>query len=425
MKRHNAKIANKVKSTNSPAHSAFKGQSHSTSPEVSHSRKGGVLYVDVVKNLPKQDIPLPSPPPPPISPEFSIFREDFPALPGSTIPSVSSSNVPDDWTAMLSEDDDDQEEEEEGSSGEVPASDVTPVSVSSEDDFELQHVAQAQAQGQSSCDPDILNCLTNTTGLDVGLIFCKQFLLEGVRQRALCPPAPFPEPRISAPPGFENARLYARLKARNMGLPVGGVEFELMPGNYAELWKQQVKPGITSVGGSFGLLGLANNLGSIPFKTEPHMDTGTNCCSAGNSQLHSIFTGPLYPEITYNVPRCYMMFGVLGLPQPNTVQMEVELLFYYFYTYPADMMQMLSAAELAERGWRFHKIEHVWIKRQTDNPNYLCRGSYESGEYNYFNMFQWKIFPRHFNLEPEQLERTITKMELFERHGYHPQMGNL
>ncbi|XP_032307352.2 regulator of gene activity [Drosophila ananassae] len=337
---------------------------------------------------------------------------------------------------------------------EVIVSDATPVSATTEKDF-VEECKTLEVSSNAVRKEDnivatkeqmemLYGYLNSEARFDVSLIFSKQFLHEGVRQRALNGvvakgvPNPFPNPLIGPPPGFECAKLYARMKTNRMGMPLGGVDFELVPPIYEKLWKSEVQPPRNAVEGSFGMLGLAKDLGSmtrnpllIPqiLEHESNLNLETHCCAGGSGSLHSSFSGPFLPgrcaphELNFEVPMNYRMAGRLGLQQPKTEQMEVELLFFFFYTYPGDMMQLLSAAELAERGWRFHKFERFWIKRQADNPNYAYRGFQESGEYNYFNMFQWKILPRHFKLDPEQLERTITKEELFEMHGYHPQMA--
>ncbi|KAH8335783.1 hypothetical protein KR074_001970 [Drosophila pseudoananassae] len=473
MKRHNAKITEKEKSPSPPSYSPSLGLFKTSSPETSAHCSGAVLYVDVVKNMPKLEIPPPPPPPPPSPPEFSIFREDFPALPGTRLPSNSSSAVPDDWTAMLTDDedegvdeedddddenddDDDDDDDEEGceddddSLEEVIASDV--VSATTERDSvqectTLEVASNAVTKAQTAIVTNdqmemIYRCLETAARFDVSLIFSHQFLQEGVRQRALHRVmakgghSPFPNNFIKPPPGFEGAKMYACMKTNRMGMPLGGVDFELVPPVYEKLWRPRTEPSRNAVEGAFGMLGLAKHLESmtrdpflIPKILENESNLNLGCCAGGSGSLHASFSGPFLPgrcaphELDFEMPMNYRMAGRLCLQQPKTEQMEVELLFFFFYTYPGDMMQLLCAAELAQRGWRYHKFERFWMKRQSDNPNYAYRGFQESGEYNYFNMFQWKILPRYFKLDPEQLERTIAKEELFEIYGYHPQMG--
>lgn len=448
MKRHfTAKTPEEQQREKENSVSPSSGQSHSSqsSPESSQpSNYAAILYVDVVKNMTKLVISQPPPPPPCPPPEFSIFREDFPALPGTRLSSASSSMVPDDWTAMLSDDDDEDvvvgDGGTAGSLGELAAGDPPSSASTEEDEFKEEQQQQqlpikAQITGTSgsqdalasafNCEflPQLFGYLSNPARFNVSLIFGKQFLHEGVRQRAqarnLRRQLP-PPPRPQAPPGFENVQRYARLNATGCGMPVGGVYFEPTPPGFE---KPSKTDGANVVDGCFGMLGLARNLGLV--QRNPQLKPQL---FGDESHPETEFFGKTLPErnpeeAEPKVPKNYVIAGKINLQQPKMEQMEVELLFYFFYTYTGDMMQLLAAAELAERGWRFHKLEHLWILRQADNPNYIYRGFQESGEYNYFNMFQWRILPRYFQLEPEHLERTVSKDELYEEHGYHPQMA--
>ncbi|XP_017004002.2 uncharacterized protein [Drosophila takahashii] len=412
MKRHITNIFDdKEKSPRPPTPPLY--QSPISSPEPSPIPNGfPILYVDVVKkNKPNVEILLPPPPPqvtPP--PEFSIFREDFPALPGTT--SLPSS-VPN-WSAMP-----------RNATLNEGGSDVfIPKSRGLEEPRSIKYL------------PQFYDYLANPSRFDVSLIFGKQFLQEGVRQRALNKVHKMGSTQSSGggfhpPPGFENSKIFARLNTNNAGMPLGGVNLEVGSPLYDRVWMMNAKlPPSSAVEGSFGMLGLARKLGSV--QRNPLQMTQL----FGNRLPHNLvpgesFAGPfeevhLNPhEMSCNIPVNYLLAGRLNLQHPKMEEMQVELLFYFFYTYTGDMMQMLAAAELAERGWRYHKFERFWIKRQADNPHYSYRGFQESGEYNYFNMCQWKILPRHFQLEPEQLERTLSKEELFELHGYHPQMTGM
>ncbi|XP_017021627.1 regulator of gene activity [Drosophila kikkawai] len=406
------------------------------SPESSSQPSNyAILYVDVVKNMTKLAMSQPPPPPPCPPPEFSLFREDFPALPGTRISSVSSSMVPDDWTAMLSDD--------EGDEGSPECMDELTVSGSSEEDEEEEFQEEEQlppiiatapatmgmpipVAGPFNCSflPQLFGYLNNPVGFNVSLIFGKQFLHEGVRQRAQLRSLGHQIPsasRSQAPPGFENTQLYARLNMHESGKPCGGVYFE---GDSTDT-EETCKTDANLVDGCFGMLGLARNLGLM--QHNPHLkeqffgeecdhETEFNCKYQPKHNPIPEWTPP-------KVPKNYVIAGKIDLQQPKMEQMEVELLFYFFYTFTGDMMQLLAAAELAERSWRYHKVEHLWILRQMDNPNYIYRGFQESGEYNYFNMFKWRILPRYFQLEPEHLERTLSKDELYEEYGYHPQMA--
>ncbi|XP_017115510.1 probable NOT transcription complex subunit VIP2 [Drosophila elegans] len=404
MNRHITKILDDKQREKDNSSSPPPCQPTYSSPESSPPTNGypPALYVDVVKNMPKLEIPTPPPPHEPTPPEFSLFREDFPALPGTArSPSSPTSTIPDDWKTLMS----DGEPDEFSKFRDIVMSSDTNSSTS---DFKGQEYL-----------PQLFGYLPSPT---VSLIFGQQFLHEGVRQRALRNGHKKSQPSVHPPPGFEKVKMYARLNTNYTGMPFGGVNFELESPLYDRMWRMENSTRSAAVEGSFGMLGLAGKLESLqrnPLK-KPNLfadDVQHNVEPGENSWLH--FAGA---RDDYNVPLNYRLAGKLGLPQPKTGQMHAELLFFFFYMYTGDLMQLLAAAELAERGWRYHTHERIWIKRQADNPNYSYHGFQESGEYNYFNMCQWKILRRHFQLDPDQLERTLTKMELYEMHGYHPQM---
>lgn len=276
-------------------------------------------------------------------------------------------------------------------------------------------------------------------------IFDKQFLAAGVGERAWSRQKCIEVSNngannIGPPPGFEHIKFYGRLRTNRMGVPLGGVTFDCAPPQRdARRWNGRPQQGGRGgIEGAYGLAGLAGRLEAAQQNPKllsqifghdaAGLNVGPHNCAYERNKLYSSFASPLQGgrctphEVLHDVPLHYRRAGERDLPQPKTNQMEVELLFFFFYTYPGDMMQMLAAAELAERGWRFHIFERLWIRRQSDNPNYKRCGYQESGEYNYFNMVHWRILARHFDLMPQELERTITKSELREQYGYHPQM---
>lgn len=268
-------------------------------------------------------------------------------------------------------------------------------------------------------------------------IFDTQFLAVGVHQRAWSRQRSCDAmPNTGPPPGYENMKFYSRLRTNRLGVPLGGVTFDITPPQANS--RRSERSNGSSMESAYGLSGLASTLKAA--QQNPHLfseifgheaaglNVDAHCCACEANKLHACFAGPLEGgrcaphEVNYDIPLYYRRNNERELPQPKIEQMEVELLFFFFYTYPGDMMQMLAAAELAERGWRFHIYERLWIRRQADNPHYVVCDYQECGEYNYFNMVHWKILARHFDLLPVHLERTITKIELLEQYGYHPQM---
>lgn len=411
-------------------------QSPLSSPESLQTPDGyPILYVDVVKNKPKQELPPSASPSQPLVPEFSIFREDFPALPGSlpsalptALPTTSSPVVPDDWTAMMSN----SEQVELAKFRNTVIRNSSDPCVNANGNEVLRQPTHAPEKRQNmELLPHMYGYLGNPFRLNLSMIFTKQFLLEGVRQRAINAAhkrAALAKPAIQPPPGFENCKIFARLITNSDGMPLGGVTFELGSPTNETTSNVEAKPSGSTIQGAFGMLGLAKKLRSI---NQNPLLFGNNVAHNISGTADSIFTGPIQEarltpqEMSYKLPLNYLFNVNMSLQEPKIEEMHDELLFFFFYTYAGDMMQMLAAAELAERGWRYHKFEHFWVIRQADNPNYLYHGFREFGEYNYFNMWQWKILPRHFYLDPEILERTLSKEELYVTYGYHPQMSGI
>lgn len=481
MKRHNAKAIAAAVAIAAAAPAEGKRKA-TTAEQVKQNLNASALYVDVVKNMSKSESSPPAtppPPPPPPMPKFTILHEDFPALPGTP-----ETHVPDDWTAMISDDDADDEEDDEKQQNQLHATSITPDSISELEaepspvpDLLVELQSSGSSNGGKHNSGSSEHAATTTTTLEAEImpavalvaattdykssnsgggvkelsyqpniyvclgqgIFDKQFLAAGVGQRALSRQKSNEviNANIGPPPGFEHIKFYGRLRTNRMGVPLGGVTFDCAPPQRDTRRWNRPQPG-RGIEGPYGLVGLAGRLEAAQQNPKllsqvlGHDATGLNVdahyCACEANKLYACFAGPLQGgrcaphEVHHDVPLHYRRAGARDLPQPKTNQMEVELLFFFFYTYPGDMMQMLAAAELAERGWRFHIFERLWIRRQSDNPHYKRCGYQESGEYNYFNMVHWRILARHFDLLPQQLERTITKSELSEQYGYHPQM---
>ncbi|KAH8377264.1 hypothetical protein KR093_004571 [Drosophila rubida] len=382
------------------------------------------LYVDVVKNMAKAETPPPATPP---LPKFTILHEDFPALPGTLQSSRSSSKS--------------------SPSSEPAVAEPAVVHVAASTDYSNANSTTPTLDGRrsnsngseelnspkSECfPPNFYGCVNES-------MFDQQFLFVGVQQRAWArQKAMEARAHIGPPPGFQRVKYYGRLRTNRMGVPLGGVTFDTVTPPPPPASTAAARQSDQVLKDAYGLAGLADNLQAaqqnprlIPqiFGHEVAcLNVHTHCCACEANKLHAGFAGALHGghcgphEVQHDVPPYYRRPYGKALPQPKVEQMESELLFFFFYTYPNDLLQMLAAAELAERGWRFHMYERLWIRRQPDNPHYIVTRYQESGEYNYFNMMHWKIMPRHFELLPEQLEHTITKAELRDQYGYHPQM---
>ncbi|XP_055950402.1 CCR4-NOT transcription complex subunit 2-like isoform X3 [Argiope bruennichi] len=81
-----------------------------------------------------------------------------------------------------------------------------------------------------------------------------------------------------------------------------------------------------------------------------------------------------------------------------------DLLFYLFYMFSGDVLQLAAAAELYNRDWRFHKDDRVWITRVPGmNPTEKCQ-SFERGMYYFFDADNWRKVAKEFHLDYERLE---------------------
>ena len=65
---------------------------------------------------------------------------------------------------------------------------------------------------------------------------------------------------------------------------------------------------------------------------------------------------------SYPVPDEYMVAKVIGpkLPSIKLRNCHTDLLFFLFYSFQEDELQLLAASLLFERGWRYHKQDQVY-----------------------------------------------------------------
>lgn len=94
-----------------------------------------------------------------------------------------------------------------------------------------------------------------------------------------------------------------------------------------------------------------------------------------------------------------------------------ELLFYMFYTYTGDVLQILAAGELFNRDWRYHKEEKIWITRAPGLSTVEKGGSFERGMYYFFDPISFRKIPKEFILEYDKLEERPTVPNNF-LHAY-------
>jgi len=113
----------------------------------------------------------------------------------------------------------------------------------------------------------------------------------------------------------------------------------------------------------------------------------------------------------YMVPNEYNhRLGSKGiLAQPTLPKMATDTLFSMFYLCPKDVLQLDVAAELFNRGWRYHKIFQRWVARLPNVNPTVRHDKYEQGEYQYFDPNTWSRERKFMVLEYSALAKHAKK----------------
>ena len=108
---------------------------------------------------------------------------------------------------------------------------------------------------------------------------------------------------------------------------------------------------------------------------------------------------------SYPVPDEYFTSKVIGskLPSVKLFNCHTDLLFFIFYSFQADHLQLVAATLLFERGWRYHKQDQVWLARWPGVSPDKKTVEWEEGLYQYFDVKVWKRIPGWFRLNYDQL----------------------
>lgn len=168
----------------------------------------------------------------------------------------------------------------------------------------------------------------------------------------------------------------------------------------------------------FGMLGLLGFLKAA--ETDPSLASvtfGTDLTALGldltaPDKLYPLFAGPwadqslkVY-EIDYPVPTEYLVNSSIRdkLTQITMKRYHEDTVFFLFYMFPNDMLQVAAAVELYSREWRYHKEEKVWITRAPGIPPSEKTNSYERGTYYIFDAQLWRRVAKEFVIEYDRLE---------------------
>jgi len=125
-------------------------------------------------------------------------------------------------------------------------------------------------------------------------------------------------------------------------------------------------------------------------------------------------------DIDYHVPQEYLTNTMIRdkLAPIKLSRYGDDLLFFLFYVFPGDVLQIAAAAELFNRDWRYHKEERIWITRATGQEPSVKTTTYERGHYYYFDCQNWRKSQKEFHLDYDKLEdRPSLPNSFYSTHG--------
>jgi CCR4-NOT transcription complex subunit 2 len=173
---------------------------------------------------------------------------------------------------------------------------------------------------------------------------------------------------------------------------------------------------ISSNDGQFGMFGLLcflnyaeknPNLASVTFGTDL---TALGLNLTASEKLYPQFAGPWSDrtlsshEIDYPVPPEYMVSSTIRDKLQITLKSYHEdTIFYLFYLYPNDLLQVAAAMELYNRDWRFHKEHKTWLTR-IPGSHVQKADSFEQGTYWIFNHKNWRREAQELRIDYGKLE---------------------
>ncbi|CAF0949560.1 unnamed protein product [Rotaria sordida] len=121
-------------------------------------------------------------------------------------------------------------------------------------------------------------------------------------------------------------------------------------------------------------------------------------------------------EIDYQVPFEYQMGLQIRdkLPPLNFNTLNEDTLFFLFYLFGNDHVQLLAAAELYRRDWRYHKEERIWLTRIKNIMPDQKYDTYETGVYCVFDVQLWRKTHKSMRIDYEKLDvNPVMKQDLF------------
>lgn len=163
----------------------------------------------------------------------------------------------------------------------------------------------------------------------------------------------------------------------------------------------------------FGMVGLLSfireadakpSLGALTLG-EDLTALGLNLESSDN--LYSAFEGPwagIAPQSVPFVPYKFSPIVRQRLAKVFMSKYEDDLLFYLFYTSPRDALQMVAAAELYKRGWRYHTKLRLWMCSLPGGVKVEESVKFCLSSYYVFDVISWKKVIKVCFLDPGEIE---------------------
>jgi len=169
----------------------------------------------------------------------------------------------------------------------------------------------------------------------------------------------------------------------------------------------------------FGMVGLLAFIRVI--STEPNVVSlalgqeltklGVNL-NAPEKNLYQTFAGPWADlpcrpqDIDCQVPPEYVTNASVSdqLAPIKLNRYGEDLLFYLFYNFAGEVLQLAAAAELYNRDWRYHKEERVWLSRCAAIELAEKTATYARGTFYIFDPNSWKKVQKEMHLEFAKLE---------------------
>lgn len=168
----------------------------------------------------------------------------------------------------------------------------------------------------------------------------------------------------------------------------------------------------------FGMVGLLTFIRVA--ETEPNLVSlalGSDLTTLGLNlntpeSLYPSFGGPWSEQpcrpqdIDFHVPSEYLVNQSIKdkLAPIKLNRYGEDLLFFLFYMFSGDILQLAAAAELYNRDWRYHKDERVWITRAPGMVPTEKTSTYERGTYYFFDAGNWRKVAKEFHLDYDRLE---------------------